>query len=371
MINASLNDAGMDVEDELEESGSDYGYIEKSERKVFIERDQFSILKTKKKKKRGDIILKPVYQREIVWTPKKQSRLIESVMLNIPIPVIYLAELEDGKREVVDGQQRLHTFITFMDNTFSLSGLTILDDLNSRTFNQLEEDFPELQRKLEDYQLSFFIIKKESHEDIRFDIFQRVNEGATPLNAQELRNSIYRGPRIDLLKRMAENEHFKKLTENRLAFNRLKNHEAVLRFLAFYLNGYESYRGNLNTFLNNTLENLDMDAEKVKKLENLFSKTMENIYDVLGKDAFVKGDSTKKKVNLSIFDILSYSFAIFAEHKLFQMYMKKIKPAFDELYRVDSEFGNSITSNTLTRNNVRTRFEKWLTVMVECLGYVE
>ncbi len=355
-----------DSDNDLEESGSNYSYIDKSQRKVSIGRDQFTIFESHRRYKRGDIDLQPDYQRKDVWTFKKKSRLIESVLLSIPIPMFYLAELENEKKEVVDGQQRLKAFFHFLDNEYPLEKLDILDDLNGKKFMQLT---PDLQRKLEDYQLSFFIIKKESHRDIRFDVFQRVNEGATKLSAQELRNGIYRGYRVELLKELAGDENFKKMVEKKLAVSRMKDHEAVLRFLAFYIKGYETYSGNLNSFLNDTLDQLPAAKDKVfyDRLKTSFRSTMDTIFQVFGPDAFIKGDAKKKKINLSLFDILCYSFEKIEKEKILAA-KEQIKEKLDELIEKQDDFYYAITSNTLTKNSVKTRFEIWLKAMEDCIN---
>ena len=348
-----------------EESGSSYSHIEKSQRKVYIEKENYSIFESHRRYRRGEIDLQPPYQRKDVWTLKKKSRLIESVLLNIPIPVFYLAELADEKKEVVDGQQRLNAFFHFLDNKYPLEKLDILEDLKGKTFNQLT---PDLQRKLEDYQLFFFIIKKESHKDIRFDVFQRVNEGATKLSAQELRNGLYRGYRIELLKELAGDENFKKMVEKKLAVRRMKDHEAALRFIAFYIKGYETYSGNLNSFLNDTLDNLPAAENKefYHRLKTAFRSTMETIFQVFGLDAFIKGDAQKKKINLSLFDILCYSFAKHDKEKILHAKNHIIKK-LNELIEQQGDFYYAITSNTLTKNSVKIRFEKWLKAMEDSM----
>lgn len=355
-----------DRDDDAEESGSDYSYINKADRKIFIDKDQLSIFELHRRYGRGDIILRPYYQRKDVWTNTKKSRLIESVLLNIPIPVIYMAEREDGKKEVVDGQQRLSSFFDFLENKYSLISLEIMDELNKKFFRDFEKEYPDLQRKFEDCQLSVFVIKKESHKDIRFDVFQRVNEGATKLNAQELRSVLYRGERIELLKEMAKDENFKKMIQNKLAINRLKDHEAVLRFLAFNIHGYRGYNGNLNSFLNTTLEGLPQDKKEVEQLKRIFSSTMKIIFDVLGKDAFIKSDSSRKKINLSLFDILCWSFSQFDREKIINN-KKQINQRLNTLIEEKGEFYYSITSNTLTKSSVKTRFGEWFQVMDDCL----
>jgi len=290
-------------------------------------------------------------------------------LLNIPIPVFYLAELENEKKEVVDGQQRLNAFFQFLNNEYPLEKLEILDDLNGKTYNQLTTD---LHRKLEDYQLSFFIIKKESHEDIRFDVFQRVNEDASKLNAQELRNGLYRGHRVDLLKQLAGDENFKKMVEKKLAVRRMKDHEAVLRFIAFNIKGYETYSGNLNSFLNGTLNQLPAAENKefYDRLKTTFRGTMKTIFQVFGPDAFIKGDAQKKKINLSLFDILCYSFAKHDKEKILHA-KNQVQKKLNELIKQQGDFYYAITSNTLTKNSVKIRFEIWLKAMEDCMDEKE
>lgn len=355
-----------DNNNDEEDSGSNFNYIDKSQRKVYIEKENYSIFESHRRYKRGEINLQPDYQRKDVWTFKKKSRLIESVLLNIPIPVFYLAELVNEKKEVVDGQQRLNSFFHFLENGYPLEKLDILEDLKGHTFGQLP---PDLQRKLEDYQLSFFIIKKESHKDIRFDVFQRVNEGASKLSAQELRNGVYQGYRIELLKELSGNENFKKMVEKKLAISRMKDHEAVLRFIAFHIKGYETYSGNLNSFLNDTLDNLPAAKNKefYDDLKTTFRSTMETIFLVFGAEAFIKDDTKKKKINLSLFDVLCYSFAKFDKEKILNA-QNAIRERLDELLEKQDDFYYAISSNTLTRNSVKTRFEIWLKAMEDCLN---
>lgn len=200
---------------------------------MIFEKKDLTIFELHRRYKRGDIILKPIYQRERgIWSSTKNSKLIESVLRNIPIPFIYLAEVntEDNgeKWEVVDGQKRLIAFFDYLEGKYKLKHLEVLEDDG---FDNLESQY---KRKIEDYQLYTFIIKKESHPDIKFDVFERINEGATPLNAQELRNSIYRGKRIEMLNNLSKIEVYQKLV-NKLSDTRQKDKEALLRFLSFYL----------------------------------------------------------------------------------------------------------------------------------------
>ncbi|HDR8250467.1 MULTISPECIES: DUF262 domain-containing protein [Bacillus] len=352
LVEESINGQfGIGEEDE----GNNLSYIPEEEREVFIDRAQLSIFELHRRCRRGDIILQPSYQRKDVWTKPKKSKLIESVLRNIPVPSIYFAETREGRWEVVDGQQRLTSFFEFLDNQYPLSQLPVLAQFEKKYFKDLDS----YQRKIEDYQLHIFIIKKESHPDIRFDIFERINEGATQLNAQELRNSIYRGIRVKLLIRLSKNPNFIKLVKGNLQEKRLKHQEAVLRFISFYIKGPGGYNGNLNSFLNSTLDENLINEQNIEELENVLNVTMSTIYEVFGKDAFIKANSQIKRINMSLFDILSYSFAIY-EAGVILDHKEEIVKGLNILIQKDDEFRRSITSNTLTKKNVTYRFNKWL-----------
>ena len=139
------------------------------------------------KYKRGRLILQSDFQRHFVWEPKKSSRLIESALLDIPLPVIYLSEEKDGKEVVIDGQQRLTSFFSFIDRTFPsgqvfrLSGLKVFEDLIKKTYKELEEPF---QDKIQYCKLRTITFNKDSSHDLKFEIFERLNSGAVSLNQQ-------------------------------------------------------------------------------------------------------------------------------------------------------------------------------------------
>ena len=170
---------------------------EESERKIIWQAKDFSIRVFNSMVEDGDLILRPEYQRKFVMNRKLSSRLIESILMDVPIPVIYLAEEKNGTYSVIDGQQRLTSFISFIQGNFpdtnedfNLAGLTVLSDLNKKSFSELDKS---LQSKIKTTTLHTIIIKKESEEDIKFEIFERLNTGSIRLNEDEIRNTIYRG----------------------------------------------------------------------------------------------------------------------------------------------------------------------------------
>ena len=351
----TINKDGNDFK---EEEIDDLSYLSESQREVVIEKAQMSVFELHRRYLREDIILRPRYQRNDVWTNTKKAKLIESVLRNIPIPSIYFSETQNGLYEVIDGQQRLISFFDFLNGDYQLSQLPVLTKLNKKNFNDL--DAP-LKRKIEDYQLQIFIVKKESHEDIKFDIFQRINEGASKLNAQEIRNSMYRDNGIKEIKELSKNRDFIKVVKGKVQNSRLKDQEAILRFISFYFYGYEAYNGNLNSFLNKTLEENLLSSENYKEINNLLSETMQIINEVFNEKAFMNPTSTMRKINMSLYDIIMYSVAVNIDKKKVIVENKElINHKLNELCENDNDFIKSISSNTQTKGNVTYRFEVWL-----------
>jgi uncharacterized protein with ParB-like and HNH nuclease domain len=179
------------------------------ERKIYTDIGDPEVDSLYGKYKRGKLILQPEFQRHFVWDPVKSSRLIESVLLDIPLPVIYLSQEKDGREYIIDGQQRLTTFFSFIDGKFpngkdfKLTGLKVFDNLNRKTFSELEED---IQDKIRYCKIHAITFKKESSPDLKFEIFERLNTGSVSLNDQELRNCIYRGPYNELLRKLSQEQ---------------------------------------------------------------------------------------------------------------------------------------------------------------------
>lgn len=200
----------------------------------------------------GTIFLRPIseqpaFQRRYVWTNKLASRLIESILLNVPIPPCYLSQNDNYELDVIDGQQRLYSIYRFLRNEFALSDLEILKDHAGRRFLELS---PKTQRQLKTHTLRLVAVTNDSHPEVKFDVFQRLNTNTTPLNAQELRNCVYRGALNDLLKKAVSHKQWLTILNKRRADKRMRDEELVLRFFGFYLHGIESYKTPQKHWLN-------------------------------------------------------------------------------------------------------------------------
>lgn len=191
--------------------------------------------------KRGKLVLQPDFQREYVWDKQKATRLIESALMGIPLPVVYFAEEEDGSKSVIDGQQRLRSFISFVDGKFpdgkifKLGNMQVFPELANKSFKELPESH---QDRILDCVIRSITFSKDADPDLKFNVFERLNTGSVQLNAQELRNCIYRGPFNNLIRELASNTDFKKIVGPSGKSNRMWYEELVLRYIAFYDKGY-------------------------------------------------------------------------------------------------------------------------------------
>ena len=288
---------------------------------VRVEKAQYSVSHLEKLVNvRHEVILSPEFQRNNVWKPKQKCELVESILMGIPIPMMYLFENKFGQKQVVDGKQRITALLEFLNNELVLKGLQILGYLNGKRFKDLDQ---KLQGVFEDYQLFFYIIQPPTSERVKYDIFDRVNRGGTKLNNQEMRNALYFGKATEMLKRLSTSIEFLNATDNGIASKRMRDQYVILRTLAFYLL-FEGrfkyledpifYRSDIDDFLAKvmTFINTEMSDEEIADLESNFKKAMSTIFDVLGKDAFrfnaVKDKNNRRPINMLFFEALSFVF---------------------------------------------------------------
>lgn len=342
-------------------------------RKIDFNRSERRIRDLKSDEEDGLLDKQPYFQRNYVWNDKKASQLIESILLNVPIPLIYTAEDENtGAELVIDGQQRLTSAFRFMSGDFSLKGLKIFHELNEKYYSELEREY---QLKISRYPLSVIKVSSDSDEEVKFEIFERINSGSANLNNQELRNCIYRGHYNEFIKEMAKNKLLHELLFNGKRTKRMEDSEMVLRFFAFYLNGVNNYPGTLKRFLSDHIKDFKnkFDQEKEDEREKLLGKYKKDFLNslsvskiVFGNKAFKsgtlkrKGDQHKlvwgRTTNKALFDIITTSFAQYTKHEIIP-YSDSIREALINLMVSDEHFLSQ--DGTLSRANVRYRFNKW------------
>ncbi len=338
---------------------------------VKVAREVYSVYELKRKyEDKKTVILDPEFQRHQVWTKKQKSELVESILMGIPLPLIYLAEDKLGRLQVIDGRQRLTALFEYLNNKFNLHTLSILHHLKGKKFSELE---PKEQSKLEDYQLIVYVIKPQTPDRIKFDIFDRVNRGGTQLNKQEMRNALYQGSSTELLKELSESKEFLYATGHAINNIRMKDRYLILRFLAFYLwkkgrliyHGEPvEYKSDIDDFLGKTMEIMNkMSLSDINELSSIFNKSMSNSYKILGEDGFrIPSKERKRPINMALFESLGYLMS----HDIVEYDMSKTKNLIDGLFE-DQEFVDSLTERVDSSRSVNLRFEK----MSELLGVLK
>jgi hypothetical protein len=306
----------------------------------------------------GQLILQDDYQRRQIWDVKKSSRLIESLLLNVPIPVCYFAELDDGSYSVIDGQQRLTAVAKFLSNLYPLSGLRVRPELNKKRFAELEKAD---QRLIKTRAIRCIVIQRESHPDIRFDVFERLNQGAVRLTSQELRNSTYRGDLNKIIKKLCGDKKFQSVRRVDSFDARMGDAEMVLRFFAFHFNA-KNYRGFFAPFLDKYLEShMKMTEQDQQIHETLFTDTVDKVDAVFGRNAFrqIGSDgSYGNQINRAIFDVEMLAFAHIPRADLVAK-KDQIVGTLKDLCSNSAEFQDAIGRATRDRARVRTRINLW------------
>lgn len=331
---------------------------------VLIRSEQRTVHDVLRRIGQGGYVMDPEFQREFLWDEERQSRLIESVLMRIPLPVIYLAENEDGKLVVVDGLQRLSTFRSFLAGGFKLKLSN--PELKGKCFGDLP---PKMQNRIEDTQLVVYIIDSKVPERARLDIFDRVNSGV-PLTRQQMRNSLYQGPATTLLRDLARSEPFQFATGGGLDSKSMRDREAINRFCAFRILGLDAYRGGMDDYLAEALRRVNgMPEAEVGLLRYAFTLSMANNLVVFEEHAFRKhqrGARRRSVINMSLFDVESVGLARYALERV----SDRVEPLRDGFYKLieDPEFTLAITYGTSDSARVRTRFEKFDKLLAEVLG---
>jgi len=280
---------------------------------VKISRDQYSAFEIKRMaEETKELMIAPPFQRKLVWTSEQKRELIESILMGIPIPVIYVFEDENGHKQVVDGRQRISTIISFMNNEFKLEKLKMLPTFNGNKFKDIK---PLYRSKIERYQIPVYVIEPPTPERVKYDIFDRVNRGGTQLNNQEMRNALYFGKSTELLKKLSESNIFKRATNNGIKPKRMKDQYVILRFLAFYLirtgKLQLNYKSNIDDLLAETMKHINkMEMEKIASLKDVFIKAMQDSNRIMGPNVFRFSQKkiNRRPVNMALFEALTFFF---------------------------------------------------------------
>ena len=305
---------------------------------------------------RGDIEIPP-FQREYVWRINEASRFIESILLGLPVPGIFLAKEKDSnKLIVIDGQQRLKTLQFFYEGYFNpkeedkkrtvFALKKVQKRFEDATYNDLSE---EDRRKLNDYLIHATIIKQESPEDDNtsiYHVFERLNSEGRKLTDQEIRTAIFNGNLIDLIKEINSDPTWREIFGKKSV--RMRDQELILRFFAFYF-FEKSYKKPMTEFLNIFSAKFRyISSDKAKEMKNIFIKTMERIYSAIGKNAFKLGSN----INAAVFDSISVNIARILDKDI-------PENVLEEIYNNalgNADYQKSVTEATSDEKSVKGRF---------------
>ena len=314
----------------------------------------------------GRYVMDPDFQRDFIWPEDKQSKLIESVIMRIPLPVFYLAEDDEGRVVIVDGLQRLSTFDRFVKNKLKLR-LADRSDLNGKSFSELP---PKFQNRVEDCNLIFYVIDSKVPERARLDIFERVN-GGVPLTRQQMRNSLFMGKATRFLKNEAQTETFRLATGGSLRTSTMRDREFVNRFCAFQILTATGYRrDDMDEFLAESLRKLNKQSDdELSRLSNAFRRGLENNYLLFERNAFrkhIREQERRGVLNASLWDVMSTGLSRYSRVQV-EAQADPFREAFYALLE-DEAFNTAITYGPNDPRKVQHRFEAAGNMMKEVLG---
>lgn len=315
---------------------------------------------------RDEIDMMPDFQRRVgIWNLRRKSRLIESVLLRIPLPVFYVAADENDNWQVIDGLQRLDTFRDFVRPAengvgFRLDELEYLTQFNGCNFSSLPRA---MQRRIEETSIYVHIIQPDTPPAVMFNIFKRINTGGMPLSSQEIRHAVNPGPAREFLKTLADSEEFLTATAHGIKDERMAARECVLRFIAFFLTPPQEYvRGDLDTFLSQTMQEVNrLPANKRKRIKTVFHKAMRAATDIFGRYAFRKmyaRQGWRNPINRAIFESWSVNLANLNDVQRQCLVERRdcVVDGFIQLMQEDDRFVVAVSQGTGQPERIKHRF---------------
>lgn len=310
------------------------------------------------------------FQRQAgLWDASKQSQLIESILMRFPLPTFYFDGQDDNKWQVVDGLQRVSTLKSFaVDKSLKLQGLEFLKQFDGKGFDDLPRD---LQRRIRSFPITVYIIEKGTPEEVKYNIFSRINKGGLVLQPQEIRHALNQGIPADFVKYLAAVEEFKKATCWSIRSDRMQDRDFVTRFVSFYLIDFHQYKSDLDTFMHQGMKQIPKDKRMRDIIIGDFIRAMNTSVKIFGEDAFRKRYNAKdnrKPINKAIFEIISVSFAKLSEAECQKLIKKApiFRKKFIEINN-DLSFQRSITQGTGQKDNVERRFSTIQKIIQETL----
>lgn len=333
-----------------------------------------------------NIDLDPEFQRRNVWRDERRSRLVESLILSVPVPEIVLAESRDeGKKYIViDGKQRLLTVAGFLNpdktpswETPRLIGLKILEELNGKSFADFQKELPlkKFQSALENADMRCTIVSSPHGDDALYDIFNRLNTSSVPLSSQELRQALFKGDFSKFLLNATDGQtpNLHEVLGTDGADHRMRDAEILLRFIAIKMFP-EKYRGNVKKFLDTAMKNINSQwntcKPEVYALVTRMEAGIKTLIELFGTEHVgrkFKGGEWEGQFNKVLFEVELYFLAEISKQKLSQAGKAKFLKKFKELFD-DDEFVSSVESTTKSVANYKIRFDRFSSLVSISFG---
>lgn len=325
-----------------------------------------------------EINLHPDFQRMGgIWNDVVQSRLIESLLIRIPLPAFYMDATDDDKWLVIDGLQRLTTLKRFvMEKSLKLQKLEFWgNEYNGKTFDGLPRS---LQRRIEETQLTLYLVQKGTPHKVKFNIFKRINTGGVPLSGQEIRHALNLGYSTELVEELAKSHEFQRATDGSVSPMRMVDRECVLRFLAFKLKDPSDYssRDDLDSFLNDRMQEINEQGKQrpafLDELRASFKRAMNTAHDLFGNRAFRKIDkrtNRRSPISKALFEAWSVNLDKLSDEEIKLLVRRKAQLEKKFLTLLDDpEFGIAISYSTGDARRVKLRFGQVERIIRETLN---
>lgn len=345
---------------------------------IRVERETPTIDLLVKRIRHNEINLSPDFQRKGgIWDDGAQSHLIESILIRIPLPAFYVDATDDDSWLVVDGLQRLTTLKRFIvDQSLALHGLEFLHQWENKTFEEIPRN---LQRRIEETAVTIFAIQKGTPEEVKFNIFKRINTGGLPASSQEIRNALNGGRVRQFILKLVQSQEFKLATTNSIKDKRMADRECITRFLAFMLQNPSEYtRKDFDAFLNRVMSDLDNPSVTsdiaLQKLENQFYSAMDRARLIFGRYAFRKFYGQQHRlmpINKAIFESWSVNLARLSQEQADTLIARKAQ-VLDDFAKLmgnnKNTFEEDVSQGTGSPPRVRRRFSAVKTLIEEVLA---
>ena len=319
----------------------------------------------------------PFQRKSGLWDPTKQSRLIESVLLRLPLPAFYFDEQKTEsdmigaeRWNVIDGLQRCSVFDRFIvKKNMPLVNLEFLKQFDGFTYNHLP---PALQRRIMQTPLTIYVVESGTPEDVKLNIFKRINTGGLVLTPQEIRHAMNQGIPAAFVEELAGVETFKQATCYKIKSERMEDCDFVTRYVSFYLLPYTSYTPDMDSFMHKGMKAIGKtsEEERMKILED-FKKAMTTAIKIFGQDAFRKRanlEDRRRPINKPLFEVISVLFSKLTDEERNLLVERKdsFKERFMKLNR-ERSFLYAISSGTSQRDSVKRRFESMKGIINEAI----